>query len=373
MSNPGQSPGRQLNALESLRGVAALMVLFYHLAELVKIPLPESLGFVSSHFGLGVPLFYALSGFVLSYGYASKLEGRSRIMAFYVRRLFRIAPLFYTMLALWLVVNYVLWDKLFTSQTLFLNVTFLFGLVPGFHESVVWAGWSIGIEMLFYLVFPVLILFAHDVKSAVVFYVVALVLGTAIQNALLGMDVGSYAYMNLGTHLPSFAAGIACFRIWEGMHFYRNKLAGWTLLSVALLLAVVLVAWKPLYLMLWQVPFGNLERNVWSIVFGAVILAVCITSVSVLERGPLRRLGKLSFSVYLLHPLLMLGFIKLGLPALVATHVPGLFAGFIVASMVTIGCVWLVSEFAFRFIETRGIDLGRRVAARYAEPARGPK
>lgn len=273
------------------------MVLFYHLAELVKIPLPANLGFVSSHFGLGVPLFYALSGFVLSYGYASRLEGRPEIMAFYVRRLFRIAPLFYTMLALWLVVNYVLWDKVFTSQTLFLNVTFLFGLVPGFHESVVWAGWSIGIEMLFYLVFPVLILFAHDVKSSIAFYIVALVLGTAIQNALLGMDVGSYAYMNLGTHLPSFAAGIACFRIWEGMHFYRSKLAGWTLLSVALLLAVVLVVWKPLYLMLWQLPFGNLERNVWSMVFGASILAVCITSVPALERGPLRRLGKLSFSL----------------------------------------------------------------------------
>ena len=370
MSNPGQSPGRQLDALESLRGVAALMVLFYHLAELVKIPLPASLGFISSHFGLGVPLFYALSGFVLSYGYASKLEGRPRIMAVYVRRLFRIAPLFYTMLVLWLVVNYVLWDKVFSSQTLFLNVTFLFGLVPGFHESVVWAGWSIGIEMLFYLAFPVLILFAHDVKSSVAFYVVALVLGTAIQNALLGMDVGSYAYMNLGTHLPSFAAGIACFRIWEGARYYRNPVLGWALLAGVLLLAMVLVAWKPLYLMLWQIPFGNLERNIWSMVFGAVILAVCITSVPVLERGPLRRLGKLSFSVYLVHPLLMIGLVKLGLPAMVAMHVPGVFAGFLVAAVVTIGCVWLVSEIAFRFIETPGIDLGRRVAARYAAPAR---
>ena len=162
---------KHLDAIESLRGVAALMVLLYHLAELVKMPLPGSLGFISTHFGLGVPLFYTLSGFVLAYGYADRLEGRAQIRRFYIRRLFRIAPLFYAMLALWVLASWLVWNRTFSFQTLFLNMSFLFGLVPGQHESIVWAGWSIGIEMLFYLVFPVIAVLVPNLRAALAGFV----------------------------------------------------------------------------------------------------------------------------------------------------------------------------------------------------------
>jgi hypothetical protein len=76
-------------SIESLRGVAALMVLLYHVVALLRIPAPSSLDFISRHFGLGVPLFYTFSGFVLAYGYADKLNGVAEIRRFYIRRLFR--------------------------------------------------------------------------------------------------------------------------------------------------------------------------------------------------------------------------------------------------------------------------------------------
>jgi len=157
---------RNLEGIEALRGVAALMVLLYHLVELLKVPLPGSLGFIRSHFGLGVPLFYALSGFVLAYGYSGNLRTPPDIRAFYIRRFFRIAPLFYSMLCAWLIVNWIVWQSKPSLVPLLLNVTFLFGLVPGMHESIVWAGWSIGIEMLFYLMFPVIALLTPTTVSA---------------------------------------------------------------------------------------------------------------------------------------------------------------------------------------------------------------
>lgn len=65
----------QLKSLESLRGIAALMIVFFHLSHVMKVPLPNILSFIPNNFWLGVPLFYTLSGFVLAYGYAERLGG----------------------------------------------------------------------------------------------------------------------------------------------------------------------------------------------------------------------------------------------------------------------------------------------------------
>lgn len=349
---------RHLDSIESLRGVAALMVLLYHLAELVKIPVPESMGFIPARFGLGVPLFYTLSGFVLAYGYADKLSGRVQIYRFYIRRLFRIAPLFYTMLVLWLMANWVVWDKTFSFQTLFLNVSFLFGLIPGQHESIVWAGWSIGIEMLFYLMFPVFAVLIPSLRAALIVFVVACILSTSIYNAYSVAGLGSYAYMNLGTHLPFFIAGITCFRLWQAMAFARSPALGWLLLGISMILAITVASSDRLDTALLQIGF---DRGIWAIVFGLLLLSACYARNPVLESFPLRHLGKLSFSIYLLHPMIMVALIKLEFPAHIAALTGGGMAGFLCAALIAISLVWTLSTLSFRFVEKPGIEFGRNL------------
>jgi peptidoglycan/LPS O-acetylase OafA/YrhL len=352
---------QHLDSIESLRGVAALMVLLYHLAELVKIPLPGSLGFISTHFGLGVPLFYTLSGFVLAYGYADRLEGRAQIQRFYIRRLFRIAPLFYAMLALWLLASWVVWNRAFSFQALFLNMSFLFGLVPGQHESIVWAGWSIGIEMLFYLVFPVIAVLIPNLRAALVGLAVACILSSAIFSTLTASGLGSYAYMNLGTHLPFFMGGIASFRLWQAMKFTRLPSLGWALLAGAAVLALMVAGSDHLLALLTR--FG-LERSIWAIVFGMLLLSACYARNPVLESAPLRNLGKLSFSLYLLHPMIMVSLIKLDFPKYVTELTDATMANFLIAAITSIGLVWTFSTVSFRFVESPGIEFGRRLAHR---------
>ena len=358
---------KHLDSIESLRGVAALMVLLYHLAELVKIPLPGSLGFISTHFGLGVPLFYTLSGFVLAYGYADRLEGRAQIWRFYIRRLFRIAPLFYAMLTLWLLANWVVWNRAFSLQTLFLNMSFVFGLVPGQHESIVWGGWSIGIEMIFYLVFPVIAILVPNVRTALAGFVVACILSSAVFGALSAAGLGSYAYMNLGTHLPFFMGGILAFRIWQTMRLARLPSLGWGLLMASLLLALTVAGSDRLYAMLSKIDF---ERGVWAIVFGMLLLSACYVRNPVLESSPLRNLGKLSFSLYLLHPMIFVGLIKLDFPNYVAQLTHTAMANFLIASVISIGLVWMCSTLSFRFVESPGIEFGKRLAQQYADQPR---
>lgn len=362
-----ESSHKYIESVESLRGVAALMILFYHLAELVKIPLPSSLAFISTRFGLGVPLFYTISGFALAYGYADRLDRPAQIKRFYIRRLFRIAPLFYTMLCLWLLASWVVWHKTFSFQTIVLNMSFLFGLVPGQHESIVWAGWSIGIEMLYYLIFPVIVVLIPNLWAALGAFVMACLLSTEIFRTLSAAGLGSYAYMNLGTHLPFFVGGVAAFRLWQAMRFAPMTGLGWGLLVASGLLALIVATSDCLYSAL--VGFG-FERGIWAIVFAMLLLSACHARNPVLVSGSLRNLGKLSFSLYLLHPMIMAALIKLDFRIWITQLTDVTMVNFLIAAFFAIGLVWMFSSLSFRFVEAPGIELGKRLTQRFQESER---
>ena len=87
-----------IDSLTSLRGLAALWVVLYHFQGDIVTLLPFSkflLPFVvQGHFA--VPIFFVLSGFVLTYNYLESMSGslsRSELVQFWARRLLRIYPL----------------------------------------------------------------------------------------------------------------------------------------------------------------------------------------------------------------------------------------------------------------------------------------
>lgn len=352
----------RLESVESLRGIAAMMIVLYHLVELANAPLPSALGVIRTHFGLGVPLFYVLSGFVLSYGYSEKLKrGADELIPFYMGRFFRIAPLFYAVLLVWRGLGAVLWNWGVPSQSLLLNATFLFGLVPGEHESLVMAGWSIGVEMLFYLIFPVLLVFVPGVWTAFLALFVSMVLSAAAFNAWAAAGLGSYAYMNLVTQLPCFIAGICAFRLWEARRF-RPGAHGWLVIGLAMALGAALVASDRLYVALYNLNFGTLHRNVWALIFGGIVYAACTVRLPLLHRGVLPYCGKLSFSLYLLHPIVLVGMMKTGLIARFAGY--PVWQGFLVSAGIAMALTVVASWCTHRFIEQPGMALGRKFSTR---------
>lgn len=146
-----------LPGIHGLRGVAAIAIVFYHIVHIAKIPIPESFAFVSSMFGMGVQLFFAVSAFSLMHSTEHTMHRAAWAAEYFVKRFFRIAPLFYCILP-----GMVLWQLIkphslrVDFDVLLLNVTFAFGFAP--WSSIVWGGWTIGVEMLFYVIFPVLLL-----------------------------------------------------------------------------------------------------------------------------------------------------------------------------------------------------------------------
>ena len=361
--------GKQIDAIESLRGIAAVMILIVHLVSLAKLPLPEYLSFISSHFGLGVPLFYALSGFVLSYGYADRLTSREQILAFYTRRLFRIMPLFYSAMLVWILLNWFQFNLVYGLQAIILNLSFLFGLVPGKHDSIVPAGWSIGIEMLFYFIFPLVITLVNNARVSAVAFVIACFVAYATSSALREARLDSYAYMNLINHLPYFIAGITAYRSWQALN-YKRHYAGWLILATAVLLVILsqlqilphrlaLVLPPQTHDFIWAA-----NQFQWVVIFGMLILASVMIRNPLLELKPLRDLGRVSFSFYLLHPLVLHALTHGGIIEEISSIFPDKTLAFTLGTTIAMASVWALSRLTFKYIEYPGMQAGRLITRR---------
>lgn len=146
------SQGARLSNLDYLRGVAALGILVYHYTSwTLGVPSAQTpLGRVGIY---GVAIFYVLSGLTMYHVYAGRMDSLRQVRTFFVRRAFRIFPL------LWLVsiATLVLARKWPDPVTAFLNATGLFGFVD-WDGYIALGAWSIGNELVFYALFPLVVL-----------------------------------------------------------------------------------------------------------------------------------------------------------------------------------------------------------------------
>ncbi|MBH2018597.1 MAG: acyltransferase [Burkholderiales bacterium] len=164
--------------LDGLRGIAALWVLLSHvqiLSGLRSVP-------VLSWGGLAVDLFMMLSGFLMAHHYLHRQQSEpwnkaSTATSFWLRRYFRIAPLYYVLLVAALIFGpfigesrdaiAAVWPITATETARFsdqstinvlIHTSFLFGAVPHYSFRSALPDWSIGLEMQFYLAFPLIML-----------------------------------------------------------------------------------------------------------------------------------------------------------------------------------------------------------------------
>ncbi|MHA1358118.1 MAG: acyltransferase family protein [Candidatus Helarchaeota archaeon] len=167
---------KQLDGINALKTIGIIMIVLGHLSILVGIP--SYLNFIKARFGLAVQLFFIMSGFSLCYGYYDRLNSQAELKKYYIRRFFRIAPLFYLMIAIWGIYLYFRYGMSFTPYEYLINVSFTFNFFPGLQESIVYAGWFLGVLCLFYLIFPIFVTLVRRVISAILLLVVMLFLAS---------------------------------------------------------------------------------------------------------------------------------------------------------------------------------------------------
>ncbi len=172
-------PNTRLHGLDTLRTLAILVVMMYH----IKRFLPPVLKLVGSVGWMGVDLFFVLSGFLIGTQILRPVaQGRSiDVRGFYERRAYRILPAYLVVLFLYLSVP--AWREQAHLPALWKFLSFTANLVMVYPAQRAFShAWSLCIEEQFYLVLPVIVILLSrkpDVRRTI------LLIGTLIGAGML--------------------------------------------------------------------------------------------------------------------------------------------------------------------------------------------
>jgi len=146
--------GRRVVHLDGLRGVAIALVLAAHLMQKVR-PFPGK-SYVASLGGLGVYVFFALSGYLITGLLVREHQraGRVSLRNFYVRRCLRIMPAFYLMIMVTLALAMLLPTVVVTERQALEASLFVANNTSAPMGWWLAHTWSLGVEEKFYLLWP---------------------------------------------------------------------------------------------------------------------------------------------------------------------------------------------------------------------------
>ena len=149
----------RLAPLDGLRGVAVLLVLWYHVWEISWLPAPVAWLQVVPETGfVGVHLFFFLSGFVISYPFARALlhEGRTPTWEHFAwRRFAKIVPSYVLSIAIAYAIGYAqVQDSTPAFQAIATHLLFVHTWFPQTFGSINGVLWTLAVEVEFYLLFP---------------------------------------------------------------------------------------------------------------------------------------------------------------------------------------------------------------------------
>ena len=350
----------EIRALTGLRGVAATYVVFYHLHayELCRGPVSAIL----RHGYLAVDLFFVLSGFVMALTYGRYFErgfSRKAYYKFLGRRIARVYPLYFLLTLIYFGVSRIhnqVPVGLSTLKQVFANLLLIQSW--GIATSIIGPGWSISTELAAYVVFPVLTavyLFSPRRRAIVAgaFCCLLLVAMAELPAHLIHvvryrgpMDITEEtSYAPVLRCILEFILGLLAWRI-SRMSRVQEMRHSWPL-------AIVVVA----MLGLLAVPGADI-----GIILLLPILIVGLSS----DRPVIARalgasiphwLGEISYSVYLVHGLLLREQ-RRTLLVLETHHIP--YPGWACVA-VLLAAVLGLAHLTYSFVEKPGRNLARRI------------
>ncbi len=312
------------NRIDLLRGVAILFIILLHAWYFT----PGYDGFkIFNYFfaklHIGIQLFFVLSGYLIAQSWDAIKTRENRLTIFWIKRVFKIVPLYYIFIHLSIL--YFLVMKNFNVQYVpanfsvnienlniinyIVHIIFLQGFAPKWLDTLVDGGWSIVVEVYFYILYP--LVFSRLCSTALATlrcYIVGLIF-SMIAGGVFGywLQLGDYSYRNFIVQIPCFLVGVFIFHIIKE----KTKLSSsaecdnWVLYGNFLCM-----------ILLFGMVKGNVEplgaHHIYALIFGFFLYSM-LTSSKELSFSTfyifLQLLGRHCYSLFFLH-IFLLNFCK---------------------------------------------------------------
>ncbi len=353
----------RIASIEGLRGILALWVLFSHVVSAAGLGddwtgLARVL-YVGTH---AVDAFVIVSGFVIFYLLDTAKEGYGRFLA---RRALRLYPVYLIALLVSAALlpatiaayraapfphphnDYLVaiaeasWERLPAHMAA--HLTMLHAMVPAWrlphtNYAILTQGWSLSLEWQFYVLAPALLWALLRSRWTAL---------AAIALACLLSLVPHGGQGFLPHHVGGFATGIACYFVWRS-----QPRLGWPLLLPAGVALAFLVTESPALV-------------VWSAVFLATLAPASLGAPAlhaVLQSRPLLTLGRWSYSIYLVHTIVLVPALALLTAGGAAALGPWGFLALLLA--LTLAGTLVLAALLYRYVEAPCIAFGRRMGTR---------
>lgn len=347
--------------IDSLRGIAILLVILVHIPFIEGMAPAQSylpdvvLKFIGNGH-LGVQLFFVVSAFTLMLSHRKRQYEDHANRNFFIRRFFRIAPMYYLAIIYFTFSSYIGFDlgninwENIPKKELFTNIFFINGFFPEYIHRYVPGGWSITVEFTFYAVFPFLFSKIKDMDTAVKFTLTTLLFSTVFCLALAGTsaDYNNFLGLNFITQLPVFSLGMLAFFIVTNKYKLDNiKGSSLSYLAITLLIyCYVAINYDFLY----------------SVVFFLLLVILTKKAYPFFSNKILARIGKVSFSLYLMHFVMMTFFNRGGwLKWVEIDSTLSAYLYFILAYVFLFVISYAASVLTHKFIEIPGQNLGKKL------------
>ena len=298
----------RFRSLEAFRGIAAVSVILFH-----SMFTTESFSYFRLNSHLFVDFFFILSGFIISYAYMQKLSGEQvDAKTFFLKRIFRLYPMHLFLLSIWVVYIFTKhWAytqhiggqdpfeaNTFTSfvQHLFLVQTWGTGNIMAWNVP----SWSVSVEIFAYGLFFLYVIFFKKLSD--------LAKGGIALLLIVLFEILLHLYPEQSKDFGFLLNGISAFFMGVILFLLYSKTTSRTLdkwfasfMEISLIVSIFLILNRPL----------TASYDVLTVQF---LFAVTIYFFAIQEKGiisktlhhkALQYLGLLSYSIYLIHAIVV--------------------------------------------------------------------
>ncbi|WP_431823098.1 acyltransferase family protein [Burkholderia sp. F1] len=311
---PGDAPAFFSN-IQGLRGVAALMVMFFHMVPIeTKYFGSHWIPGYFAHYGMaGVDLFFVISGFVMVQAAGHDFGNQGAAIRFFARRVVRIYPVYWVYSAAMLAILLAFPALVRSMDVAHVDVLASFTLMPTAGERLLPQAWTLTYEVYFYVGFACLIRLCSVRAVPLALFGWCFVI--LIARAIPGLSKGLWLGLLTDPIVLEFISGaLAAFAVRTARVRF-----GWGLIVCG-------IAWFAIP-SFFENPLTESDVGEWRMVlFGAPSVLLVLGAALVEKHGDirvpkwLRKIGDASYTLYLTHIVLASIFARLIAHILVPGH-----------------------------------------------------